>query len=72
MSRNILSQEKFINYTVKYGIENENITIENCLQIRLSHVYHKSNLLMHESIVYLARSSDGLLDDEGLIEVKCL
>lgn len=56
--------------SVKYGIENETRAIkiyENMMNCKVQ----KSGLRVHKDISFLATSPDGLVGDDGIVEVKC-
>lgn len=55
---------------VKYGIENEQAAIEKLAE-SLNLKIEKCGLFVDEELPYLAASPDGLIGDDGIVEVKC-
>lgn len=54
----------------RYGIENEPIA-KKCLEIKLGVNIQSCGLFVHRKLSFLAASPDGLIDNDGIVEIKC-
>lgn len=54
----------------RYGIQNEPIA-KNCLETKLGVFVQPCGLFVHKKLTFLAASPDGLIENEGIVEVKC-
>ncbi|CAH1171034.1 unnamed protein product [Phaedon cochleariae] len=70
MAKTIISQKRICTDAIKHGIDNEERAIQKYL-MENKHIYTKCGLVVHNQYPYLAGSPDGLLDRDGIIEVKC-
>jgi YqaJ-like viral recombinase domain len=59
------------NAYVKYGVVNEDNAI-SAYSASTGNVGSPSGLFVHMEYPYLGASPDGLVDDDGVVEVKCL
>ncbi|KAL4135161.1 hypothetical protein QTP88_006804 [Uroleucon formosanum] len=56
--------------SIKYGIENEPIA-KICLEIKLGVNIQPCGLFVHRKLTFMAASPDGLIDNDGIVEIKC-
>lgn len=55
---------------VKHGIDNEGAAIDAYIK-KTKCDYQVSGLILHKSLPFLAASPDGLINEDGILEVKC-
>lgn len=55
---------------IKYGIQNEPLAIEKYTK-KTECKYQKAGLFIHKQYPFLTGFPDGLIDDHGIIEIKC-
>lgn len=67
-----ISQDSDLSHivAVKYGIEKEQEAVQKYISARICK-YIKSGLVIHPRMQFLAGSLDGLINDDGVLEVKC-
>lgn len=54
----------------RYGIENEPIA-KKSIEIKLCVHILPCGLFVHKKLTFLAASPDGLIDNKGIVEIKC-
>lgn len=56
--------------SIKYGIQNESVAIK-LYERRTNLSVSKSGLVVHKDFPFLAASPDGIINTDGIIEIKC-
>lgn len=56
---------------MKYGTVMESIAITLYLEKFPNYEYKKGGLIISQTVPYLAASADGLINNDGVIEIKC-
>ncbi|CAG9823924.1 unnamed protein product [Phaedon cochleariae] len=69
--QDLLSQDVFSNAGTRHGVDNEPNAIQEYLKIHNKFTYQRCDLLIHNEYYFLGASPDGLLDLDGVLEVKC-
>lgn len=64
------ARESFTSAAMQWGIDHEEDARE-AYQIEKNELVELTGFLLHPSIPYLGASPDGLVGDDGLIEIKC-
>lgn len=65
-----MPQETFSNAAMQWGVENEPFA-RAAYEIKTSRMVDQCGLVMHPSMEFCGASPDGLIDDDGLVEIKC-
>lgn len=65
-----IPQESFSSAAMQWGIEQEPFA-RAAYEISAGCLVDQTGLLMHQAIPYAGASPDGLVDDCGLVEIKC-
>lgn len=64
------SKKIFHEFQLKHGIDNEGAAIDAYIK-KIKCNFQVSGLILHKSLPFLAASPDGLINEDGILEVKC-
>ncbi len=63
--------DDFTNEAMQYGIDNEPLAVEAYQQEKVVVVDYTKNRVIHPKYEYISGEPDGLVGEDGIIEVKC-
>ncbi|CAH1170962.1 unnamed protein product [Phaedon cochleariae] len=70
IAKSLTSSKHFVNEAMKHGIDSEKLALDAFIN-QTGYKYEKCGLVIHENYSFLAGSPDGLLNGDGIIEIKC-
>ncbi|CAG9814601.1 unnamed protein product [Phaedon cochleariae] len=71
LAKSFISPKHFVNEAIKHGIDHEKSALDAFLAQNKKYKHKKCGLVIPQHFSLLGGSPDGLLDDDGIIEIKC-